>query len=200
MATIAAVFTWPLPARLASVTAFGYAVGCLNAAYYLVQLRRRADVRDLHSGNAGATNAGRVLGRRGFIAVFVLDAAKGALAATIGCWVAGAAGGACGGIAAVAGHVWPAQLGFRGGKGIATAIGAFLVLEPVTLLCVVALAGALFAVSRRWSASGLMAVAVAPLVALALGRPLATLATIAAAVAVILGAHRGDLAESRAAS
>ena len=58
------MFDLPLPIRLGAVGTFGYALGCLNAAYYIVRLHLGADIRDHHSGNAGATNAGRVMGRR----------------------------------------------------------------------------------------------------------------------------------------
>lgn len=191
------MFDWPLPARLVSVSAFGYAVGCLNAGYYLVRARHRTDLRDLHSGNAGATNAGRVLGRRGFVGVLCLDAAKGACAASIGVWLAGDLGGAVGALSAIVGHIWPVQLHFRGGKGIATACGAFLVLEPVTLMSVVAVALTLLALTRRWSASGLIAVALSPLVALVLRRPNMSMATIVLAVAIVLAAHRDDLSALR---
>ena len=195
--TIAAVFDLPLPARLATVAAFGYAVGCLNAGYYLVRWRNRGDLRDLHSGNAGATNAGRVLGRSGFAAVLLLDAAKGALAAGIGGWLAGTWGGAIGALASIVGHIWPAQLSFRGGKGIATAIGAFLVVEPFTVLACTATALTLFAITRRWSASGLAGVALAPLVGWLFRRDIAVLVALALAMVIVLVAHRDDLAALR---
>ena len=191
------MFDLPLSARLATIAAFGYAAGCLNAGYYLVRARRRLDLRDHHSGNAGATNAGRVLGRGGFIAVLVLDAAKGALAASIGWWLAGPTGGAVGAIMAIAGHIWPAQLAFRGGKGIATAAGAFLVGDPLTVLASVGVALALFALSRRWAASGLVGLSLSPVVAWAGGGSVGTVAAIAVAAGIVLFAHRSDLAEWR---
>ncbi|MBI2796159.1 MAG: glycerol-3-phosphate acyltransferase [Gemmatimonadetes bacterium] len=191
------MFDLPLPARLATVAAFGYAVGCLNAGYYLVRWRTRGDLRDLHSGNAGATNAGRVLGRAGFAAVLLLDAAKGALAAAIGSWLAGTWGGTVGALASIVGHIWPAQLSFRGGKGIATALGAFLVVEPFTVLACSGIALTLFAITRRWSASGLAGVALAPLVGGLSRRDTTVFVALALAVAIVLVAHRDDLAALR---
>lgn len=192
------MFDLPLPARLATVTTFGYAVGCLNAGYYLVRARAGADLREVHSRNAGATNAGRVLGRGAFVEVLVLDALKGSLAALVGVWLAGYEGAACGALAAIAGHIWPAQLAFRGGKGIATAIGAFLIVEPLTTLTTVAFALALFAVTRRWSASGLLAVLLGPAFLLVFARPLRAELAITLAVILVLAAHRSDIAEWRA--
>lgn len=192
------MFDLPLPVRLATVTTFGYAVGCLNAGYYLVRALAGADLREVHSRNAGATNAGRVLGRGGFAVVLVLDAAKGLLATVIGLWLADYAGGACGALAAIAGHIWPAQLRFRGGKGIATAIGAFAVLEPWTTGLSLGCALALFAITKRWSASGLMAVLLAPAFVIVLGRPWRADVAIVLTVIVVLAAHREDLAAWRA--
>lgn len=188
------MFDLPLSARLAAIAAFGYASGCLNAGYYLVRARRRLDLREHHSGNAGATNAGRVLGRGGFMAVLLLDAAKGALAAGIGDWLAGPVGGSVGAILAIVGHIWPAQLAFRGGKGIATAIGAFLVVEPRIVLVSVGIALLFLLLTRRWSASGLVGVALAPIVAWVGGRSAGGVAFMVVAVGLVLFAHRNDVA------
>lgn len=187
------MFDLPLPARLVTVTAFGYAVGCLNAGYYLVRARRGLDLRAQHSGNAGATNAGRLLGRRGFALVLTLDAAKGVLAALIGFWLATYAGAATGALSAIAGHIWPAQLAFKGGKGIATAVGGFLLVEPAATACAVVLALGLLAVTRRWSAAGLAAVVLAPAIVVLLGRPWLAALPMAIAAAAVLLAHRDDL-------
>lgn len=104
-----------------------YAAGCFSAGYYLVRLLSGKDLRSTNSGSTGARNAGRELGRGGFAAVFAIDALKGAgiiwlaryldpeprLSALLVPLV-------------VAGHIWPAQLGFRGGKGLVTALGAMI--------------------------------------------------------------------------
>lgn len=187
------MFSLPLPARLVTVAVFGYAVGCLNAGYYLVRARRGVDLRDQHSGNAGATNAGRVLGGSGFALVLALDAVKGAAAALIGLWLAGDVGAAIGALAAIIGHIWPAQLGWRGGKGIAPAVGGFLLVEPRAIVLAVLLAFVLFALTRRWSAGGLAAVASAPVIVLLLGRPWMAALPLAVAAGVVLLAHRDDL-------
>ena len=184
------MFDWPLRERLVTMATFGYCLGCVNCGYYLVRLRRRVDLRAVHSGNAGATNAGRVLGRRAFVAVLALDTAKGASAALVGLWVADYAGAATAALACIAGHIWPAQLSFRGGKGIAAALGGLFVLEPAVTASAAGLALLLHAITRRWSASGLVAVGVAPLLTWPLGRPLAAAIPIAIAAAAVLFAHR----------
>src|SRR5262249_11112674 len=97
-----------------------YSLGCLCAGYYVVRWHAGADARRTGCASAGARNAGRVLGAGGFMLVLALDTLKGVAAV----WVARAIGlsGLALGLAVVAvvvGHVLPAQLGFRGGKGIA---------------------------------------------------------------------------------
>lgn len=106
-----------------------YVLGCANAAYYLVRWRTGQDLRVHGSGNAGARNAGRLLGARAFAWSFALDCAKG-VAAVLLATALGAAPltPALCAVLVVAGHVWPAQLGFRGGKGVATTVGALAAL------------------------------------------------------------------------
>ena len=195
------MFNLPLPARLVTITAFGYAAGCLNAGYYLVRARRGVDLRDQHSGNAGATNAGRMLGGGGFVLVLALDAAKGAGAALVGLGLAGDVGAALGALAAIIGHIWPAQLGWRGGKGIAPAVGGFLLVEPRATILAVMLALMLFALTRRWSAGGLAAVVSAPAIVLLVGRPWTAALPVAVAASLVLLAHRDEVrAMGRAAT
>lgn len=105
-----------------------YGLGCLNTAYYLLRWRDGRDVRMLGSGNAGARNVGRLLGRGAFALVFVLDAAKGLLAVCAAMALAPAMVPVCA-VAVTLGHIFPAQLGWRGGKGVATAIGAMAMLD-----------------------------------------------------------------------
>lgn len=124
------------PVRVIGVLAAEYTLGCANAAYYnITQLRIGGDIRDLGSGTAGATNAGRVLGRRGFATVFFLDLAKG-IAAVVLARLSGSgpAPEAAAEWTVVAGHVWPVQLRFLGGKGIATMLGVLLASQPASLL------------------------------------------------------------------
>lgn len=110
--------------------AASYAMGCLNAAYYWVRLVHGADIRLEGSGNAGARNVGRSYGACDFVIVFGLDALKAVLAVCAGIWLGGQDGplAALCALAVVIGHIWPLQLRGRGGKGLASAIGALLTL------------------------------------------------------------------------
>ena len=130
-----------------------YGLGCANAAYYLVRARTGLDIRAHGSGNAGARNAGRLLGPGGFALAFTLDAGKGVLAVLLAATLGHAAlTAALSGLAAVAGHLWPVQLGGRGGKGLATsvgALGALLALGAPGLSWVGAVLGLLLLATHR---------------------------------------------------
>lgn len=173
----------------------GYALGSLSASYYLTRLISGKDIRSLGSGNAGARNIGRVYGWKGFALVLILDAGKGALAAGLGLIFAGDLLTAilCGS-AAVVGHNWPIQLGFKGGRGLATALGFALVVDPLlTALCALATIVVLV-LWRKPAVSGLFGVVASPLVAIALQRTGAEIAGLAVLVVITLVAHRNDAA------
>lgn len=132
-------------------------LGGISPGYWLVRLQTGVDVRDQGSGATGATNAGRVLGRGGFILVLLLDTLKGAVAAV----TARAVGLHDGwefavGAAVVAGHVWPVQLGFRGGRGLSPLLGAWLVLAPFAMAACLVVGGIIWGVSRRRVLAGLV--------------------------------------------
>lgn len=118
-----------LVVAVVSVAVVCFAIGGLSPAT-IVGRRRGVDVASEGSGNPGATNLGRVLGRRWGIAVGVLDVLKGLVPTlvvllTLGTWLALVAGAAC-----VLGHIYSPYLGGRGGKGVATSLGAILAVEP----------------------------------------------------------------------
>lgn len=126
-----------------------YLLGSIPFGYILVRTFRGDDIRDSGSGNIGATNVARS-GAKGLgVATLVLDALKGWLAVYIaqrlalhyGAFPHGYDVAALAGLLAVIGHMFPVWLGFRGGKGVATALGVFLALVPgVTLVAVLVFA------------------------------------------------------------
>lgn len=146
-------------------TATGFLLGSIPFAYVLAR-RQGIDLRAVGSGNVGATNVLRVSSLRTALTVLALDAAKGSAAV----WAAQAltpTGPApvYAGLAAVTGHMYPPWIGFRGGKGMATAAGVFAVLAPAaTLACLVVFAGIL-AVSRYVSLGSLGAIVALPVFA-----------------------------------
>jgi acyl phosphate:glycerol-3-phosphate acyltransferase len=171
-----------------------YALGCFTAAYYLVRLRTGQDIRTMGTGTVGARNAGRALGRSGFAATFVIDVGKGALAVGaaqalgVAPWVAMLAA-----VAVVVGHIWPAQLGFRGGKGLATALGAMLVYDYRVVVVVVILGLLIYAVLRKVTVSLLSGIALVAPALFGLGWPNVTSIGLLVLAALILFAHRKNL-------
>jgi glycerol-3-phosphate acyltransferase PlsY len=129
------------------VLATAYAVGCVATGYYLTRLRTARDIRQIGSGSSGATNVARVLGWQGFVITLAADAAKGALVVlltrlcALDSWTVWLAV-----LAAVAGHVWPVHLGFKGGKGVATYLGALVVLDWQAGVILAGLAGVVYLV------------------------------------------------------
>ncbi|MEG2204810.1 MAG: glycerol-3-phosphate 1-O-acyltransferase PlsY [Oscillospiraceae bacterium] len=115
----------------------GYLLGSISFAVIVSRAAKGEDVRQRGSGNAGTTNMLRSYGWLPAALTFAGDFAKGSAAALLGKLLLGMAGlgplgGFLGGIAALAGHMRPIFFGFRGGKGVATALGAVLALEPLT--------------------------------------------------------------------
>lgn len=120
----------------------GYLLGSLNASLIIGKFFYKKDIRELGSGNAGATNTLRSLGKGAAAAVLVIDFLKGILACYIGGLIAGYvenygwAGVYLAGLAAVAGHNWPVFYGFKGGKGVLTTFAVILYVSPLpALIC-----------------------------------------------------------------
>lgn len=129
MRVIDTIHSLSTPLRGLLVAALSYSVGCVVGAYYLVLLRTGVDVRTTGSGNAGARNAMRSGDTVGGALTFLWDVAKGGFVV----WAAArmTTDATAPGIAflfVVIGHIWPAQLGFRGGRGVAPAIGCTIAL------------------------------------------------------------------------
>lgn len=143
-----------------------YLVGCLTAGYYLVRFQTGQDIRTLGSGSVGARNVGRLLGWSGFALTLVCDCAKGALvvwaiqrvnhqelATTVGM------------IFAVVGHIWPVQLRFQGGKGVATSLGALCLYDTSLAVSFALIFAVAFLLLRRTLMPAMVAFACLPVLA-----------------------------------
>lgn len=177
------------------VIGLGYVIGCISTGYYLVKWRMNQDIRTLGSGAAGARNVGRILGQAGFVSVLLGDALKGAIVI----WIAqyfqsNSTVLIMTTIAVVAGHIWPVQLGFRGGKGLATGIGAIFAFAPLLALAILLLAGLLIGLFRQQTTGALGAVTAAPLLAFLLAYPTPMWSGTIVLVAMVLYAHRQNVA------
>ena len=150
----------------ASLVGVAYLIGSFSFAVILVRLRTGRDIRAEGSGNAGATNVLRAHGKALGLSVAALDIAKGAAAVLLVRQVtADPRYAAAAGFAVILGHVFPIFYGFRGGKGVATAVGAFLVLTPVATLICVGLFVAVVAITRYVSLGSIIAMVLLPPIA-----------------------------------
>ena len=177
------------------LVAFAYLLGSVPVGVLVAKLLGGEDPRQAGSGNIGATNVARTLGKTAGILTLVGDALKGFVPAA---WAAGLFespwASATVGLAAYLGHLFPLYLGFRGGKGVATGLGIFLALAPVpTLLS----AGVFAAVVWKWrlvSLGSLCACAALPLLVAFLGKP-ASVTLLALAVAgLTFWKHKDNIA------
>ncbi len=143
-----------------------YLLGSISFAVLVVRAKTGRDIRSEGSGNAGATNVLRSYGKKLALLVAFADVAKGAAAVFLMRLVtADPRWAAAAGFAAILGHVFPLFYGFRGGKGVATAVGAFLALSPLPLLVCLAVFLAIVAATRYVSLGSVVALALLPPVA-----------------------------------
>lgn len=181
----------------ATVCAVGaYVLGCFATGYYVVRARIGRDIREMESGSVGARNVGRVLDKTGFVLTALGDLGKGILAV----WAAFRLTGnphlaALAMVAVLAGHLWPAQLHFRGGKGVATSLGALLIYDWRLAISFVAifLCGAAF--MRKTVLPSLFAFACLPLVSFWPEHDPFKITAVTLLSAFVLFAHRKNFVE-----
>jgi glycerol-3-phosphate acyltransferase PlsY len=164
--------------RGTSLVLFAYFLGSVPFGILVAQFfDRNVDLRSVGSGNIGATNVARAAGKKAGVLTLLLDAGKGIFAVALahmlmegvvdgtrlGLWKALVGG------AVFLGHVFSLYLRFKGGKGVATALGVLLVLSPVTTFVLVVVFGTVFYFTRYVSLSSLSAAAALPLVMALLG-------------------------------
>ncbi len=134
-----------------------YLIGGIPFAYILVKLKTGKDIRTIGSGNVGGTNAARAAGLGIGLLVGLLDALKGALPTYIALKYGGINLGVIAGISAVVGHSFTPFLSFRGGKGVATSLGSFLVLLPSSIGIAFLVWVVVFALTRLVSLGSILA-------------------------------------------
>jgi acyl phosphate:glycerol-3-phosphate acyltransferase len=182
-----------------------YLIGSIPFGYLIVRKKIGDDIRQTGSGGTGATNVSRRAGKAAGVLTLVLDALKGGVAVLIAKTVAGPPWSgdwlvAAAAIAVIGGHVFPVWLGFRGGKGVATGVGVFLVLAPIALLCAGIVFVAIVLLTRYVSLGSMIAAVLIPVLVWLQSvfvtpvsdlRPLLTAAITGALL--ILFAHRGNI-------
>ena len=165
----------------------GYLVGAVSPATAVAR-RRGVDLRGIGSGNPGASNAGRAFGRRVGIVIALLDVLKGVLPAVVFASYDHRAG-LVAGIAAVLGHVTSPFLRGRGGKGVATALGAILGVHPLWALIVLVVWVGVLAASRWIALASVVAASSVLVIALVVGEDVVWAAVLAA---VVVARHQAN--------
>ena len=205
LATTRSVFYSPaMPIWVLALVVFaGYLLGSIPTGY-LAARARGVDIRSVGSGNIGATNVMRVLGKPLGMMVLLADALKGGLATGLLPplalrWTGSTAASSAewleilAGVSAILGHNYTCWLGFRGGKGVATTAGVLLVLMPKAFALCLAVWLLVFALSRIVSLASLAAAVALPLALYVLGRSVPLIAVGAALGGLAIYRHRSNL-------
>jgi len=175
-----------------------YLLGSIPTGYILGKFAG-VDVRQVGSGNVGATNVARAVGKWQGVLTLLADAMKGMLPAAIGLtMMLPSAAIAALSAAAFLGHLYPIFLNFRGGKGVATALGALLVIAPLASLLLVAIFAAVVFPTRLVSLSSIVAAGSAPFALWLFLQPRAIVLLGAFLAAMIVWRHRGNIQRLRA--
>ena len=176
----------------------GYLLGSIPSGFLAGQWCKGIDLRTIGSGSTGATNVLRNVGKKPALVVFLMDVTKGAAAVLLAGaltqsnplndWIQVLAG-----LAALAGHIWPVWLGFKGGKAVATGLGLFLGLAwPVGLACF-GVFMAVFSLSRIVSLASVVAAVSLPLLMAAVSDSNADLVVALVAMLLVLWRHRSNI-------
>jgi len=171
-----------------------YLLGSLSFGLLVVRVYGEADLRRRGSGNIGATNVARILGKTAGIVTLLGDGAKGVVAVSLAqAWGHTSMLPAVAAVAAVLGHMFPLYHGFRGGKGVATALGVLLPTLPLPLLGGLLVWLVVVAIWRYVSAGSMLAALVVPLLAALWSYPLPLVLTSVLIALLVLYKHRENL-------
>ncbi len=178
------------------VIGISYLLGCISAGYYLVRLRTGKDIRQSGTGSTGARNVSRTLGKGGYAITLTADILKAVIAVFLAQklqverWAV-----ILSVLAVVAGHIWPLQLGFRGGKGVGVLMGALLVFDYRLLAVLLLVCAVSFFTTRKYIISGLLAVLSLPVAAVVMEYSRPDTLGVVLLTMIILCAHRTNIWE-----
>lgn len=186
---------------LAGFCILAYLIGSIPTGYIIVKLKTGQDIRQVGSGSTGATNVKRVLGKKWFFIVMLLDALKGALPVLISKYFLSAGmlldpygiyAVACA-VFVIVGHSKPVFLGFKGGKSVASGVGTILALSPLAGLIIALIWGTVTYISRYVSLGSIVALVLSPFIMYFLNAPAAYVAYCALAAVYIVYLHRENI-------
>ena len=173
----------------------GYLIGAIPTGVILTRLAGGEDIRNAGSGNIGATNVYRVAGRKLGVVTLIGDCLKGAVPTLLAqqTFNLPETGVALVALAAFIGHCYPVYLGFKGGKGVATALGIFLVLSPLSVLCIL---GVFVLILWKWryiSLASISSAASIPPLVLLFERSLPLFVATLLIAAIVIWRHKGNI-------
>lgn len=184
--------------QLALVAAASYLIGSIPTGYIIVKLFTGQDIRTIGSGSTGATNVKRVMGKKWFFIVMILDALKGALPVALTAYFATALAEygvlpVIAAVCAILGHSKSVFLEFTGGKSVATGVGTLMALNWQAGLIIAAVWGAVTWVSKYVSLGSIVALALAPLIMWFLNAPAAYIVYAVLAAVYVIYLHRENI-------
>lgn len=183
--------------QIALVLAASYLIGSIPTGYIIVKLFTGQDIRTVGSGSTGATNVKRVMGKKWFFVVMLLDALKGALpvvlTALFGADFAGGLLPVLAAICVILGHSKSVFLNFTGGKSVASGVGTLLALDWQAGLIIAAVWGVVTWVSRYVSLGSVVALALSPLIMWFLNAPSAYIVYAVIAAIYVIYLHRENI-------
>jgi glycerol-3-phosphate acyltransferase PlsY len=184
-----------MSSRVALAAVLAYLIGAVPIGFMVARAFGVGDIRRHGSGTIGMTNVLRTAGTLPAVMTLLGDVVKGALAVLIGAAVAqaGVLGAAVCAVAAVVGNCWPVFLRFRGGKGVATGLGALLPLVPLALVPAVAVFAVVVATTRFVSLGSLLATAGVPLAAFVFGYAPPAVAAVFAIAVIVVARHHANI-------
>lgn len=184
--------------QLALVAAASYLIGSIPTGYIIVKLFTGQDIRTIGSGSTGATNVKRVMGKKWFFIVMLLDALKGALPVVLTALFATALSEygvlpVVAAVCAILGHSKSVFLEFTGGKSVATGVGTLMALNWQAGLIIAAVWGAVTWVSKYVSLGSIVALALSPLIMWFLNAPIAYIVYAVLAAVYVIYLHRENI-------
>lgn len=167
-----------------------YFIGNISPSTILAR-KQGIDIKSEGSGNAGTTNALRVMGKKEGAITLVIDILKGVVAVLGGLLIAGQLGGAICGLMVYIGHVWPILYKFQGGKGVATAFGGILAANPLVAVIDIAIVAIIVLINKRMSLGSIIGAALFPILCFFLA-PWYTVPALVIGVIIIIK-HRANI-------
>lgn len=186
----------PLIWILLAVTIVAYLIGSIPTGYLIVKAKTKQDIRTIGSGSTGATNVKRVLGKKWFFIVMILDAIKGAIPVILaklflddpyGIYAVSAA------IFVIIGHSKPVFLQFKGGKSVASGVGTILALNPLVGLSIALIWGSITYISKYVSLGSIIALCVSPILMYVFKNPIGYIVYCTIAAIYITYLHRENI-------